>query len=97
METPKTIPLAYGVMPGGSVPVYQCCGTWCFQAPQAMYHVWRAHGLPFAEADARVVAVREAAALSISAPPATAPRTGTPSPETRQGVDQPRERRGYEH
>jgi hypothetical protein len=92
MATPEpaipTIPLTYGLLAGGTLPVYSCCGDWwCFQGAQARYHLWRTHSTPLEEATARVAAVR-GAALSTSAPPAMTPRRGKIRTERRQEVDQ---------
>jgi hypothetical protein len=45
--------------PGSDGPhVYRCCNLVIFHAPQATYHLWRAHEFPFLAASAAVDALR---------------------------------------
>lgn len=38
--------------------VYQCCDQWCYQAPQAAYHLWHEHSFTAEGAWTQVDAVR---------------------------------------
>jgi hypothetical protein len=44
--------------PGSDGPhVYRCCDLVIFRKPQAAYHLWRVHALPFATAELAVEAL----------------------------------------
>lgn len=83
-ETPHTMIYAPLSDAPGAMSVYQCCGTWSYLGPQAMFHLWREHGLTAEAASAQVEMVRELAASpsthhpgSNAAPPMPMPPTSS--------------------
>lgn len=86
-EIPHT--MTYALLPGATdgVSVYQCqcCRLWFYHAPQAMFHLWRWHGLTAEEAWAQVDIVRSASVPaqppgSNTAPPTPGPGAATAIP-----------------
>ena len=61
--------MIYEPLPGGDGrPYFQCCGLMIPQPPQAMYHLWRFHGLTPEDAWAEVRSPRECVPVEDSTP-----------------------------